>query len=224
MNTMLRKWNCLESVFGDSYAAVVKTLFNFISFTFFCVMLTACGKKVEVVKVTEKRSFLAKYDQEKVAMDVPDYWRRSPDDIPGKEFRRRLLSYQFGKEGGEIYISYRLSGTFDDNVNRWLSQFGKDPIESTDELEAIEVAGESGYYLIETYGVFSVSRMSGGISQKVAERPEWGLLGVYGQNAFLGTFSIKMTGPADEIRAERANFLKACKTLRLVEIEETGDE
>ena len=224
MILVCRKWNYLESVLCDSYAAAVKMFFNIICAVCSGVLLGSCGERVEAIHITEKREFLPKFDQEKFEMEVPKDWRRAPDNIPGKRNRNRLLSYQFGTQGGEIYLSYGLRGGVYDNVNRWLGQFGKEPVQSMDVLEEIEVAGEGKFYLVEAYGTFSVSRMGGdGVSRKVNQKEDWGMLGVYGTNQIFGGFSVKMTGPAEEIKANKKAFILACKTIAVVEGDENGE-
>jgi len=64
---------------------------------------------------------------------------------PSSQFR--LLNYRFGS-GGEVAVGIS-AGDLPGNVNRWLAQFGRDPLDAdaVSALEKIEVMGVSGVWV-----------------------------------------------------------------------------
>ena len=168
------------------------------------VSIVSCGRKTELVVITTEREFIAQYDQDQLVMEVPLSWRRTGNNFPGSAFRSRILNYQFGEAGGEIYLSNKIGGNTLSNVNRWLEEYGSEKIENTDSLELIPVMNVSGF-LVETTGLYK------GIHEN------WSLLAVVVESSHLEGFTIKMVGPADEVEANREHFLQACKTLTFIE-------
>ncbi|WP_035604615.1 hypothetical protein, partial [Haloferula sp. BvORR071] len=106
----------------------------------------------------------------------------------------RLLSYKFGT-GGEVAVGIS-SGGMADNVNRWLRQFGKEPLSEAAiaKLEQGTVLGIPGLW-VETEGNYAA-----GMGQ--APRSGQGLYGIIAEkNGRI--FTVKMTGPAAEVTGEK---------------------
>lgn len=218
---MSMQWipNCLVSKINSRYLTRVNAFVTVCTGLSSVILLGSCGERVQEINITEKREQLDAYDVERFAMEVPAHWRRSPDKIPGKQFRNRLLSYQFGKNGGEIYVSYDVSGDFLSNANRWLSSVSAPHIEDANNLELIDAPGGKTY-LIEAYGGKVDNR---GSESKVA-RGDRGFLGVLSSEDYFGRYSVTMIGSAEEVREERQNFIQACKTLKYIAPQEVKDE
>jgi len=115
----------------------------------------------------------------------------------------RLLNFTFGTDG-EAYLSESRGGVLP-NVNRWLGQFGADPATSLDDLESFPVLSGKGY-LVSAEGAFKGMRMP-------QAKPNYMLLGVLveidGQ-----LITIKMTGPANEVKQQEQAVKSFCKSLK----------
>ncbi len=111
---------------------------------------------------------------------------------PSSQFR--LLNYRFGT-GGEVAVGIS-AGSLAENVNRWLAQFGQDPLDTDAlaQLEKIEVMGVSGVWI----------EAAGGYDPGMGQEPRTGqaLAGVIADdNGRIVT--VKMTGPAAEVAAQK---------------------
>ena len=99
------------------------------------------------------------------------------------------------------------SGGLLENVNRWLGQFGQDPLTEADlaKLEPGEVVGAKGVW-VEASGDYSP-----GMGQ-----PPRAAQSLYGLVAEKGgrIVTIKMTGPADELAAQKSALKVFAATLR----------
>lgn len=106
----------------------------------------------------------------------------------------RLLSYRFGT-GGEVAVGIS-SGDLAGNVNRWLGQFGAEALDASgiDALEKVEVVGVEGLW-VEATGDYSP-----GMGQQA--RPGQALAGVIA-DAGGRIITVKMTGPVDEVAAQK---------------------
>lgn len=122
-----------------------------------------------------------------VAGVVPEGWQ----EAPGSAFR--LLNYKFGT-AGEAYLSVSRGGVLE-NVNRWLGQFGADPVDA-EGLAAMEKA-----VIQDHLGVWvKAEGRFGGAMGKQAE-DAWALRGVVTSGP-KGLVTVKMLGPIDEVKAE----------------------
>ncbi len=119
----------------------------------------------------------------------PDGW------LPQPSSQFRLLNYRFGT-GGEVAVGIS-AGSLAENVNRWLAQFGKDPLDAgaLAQLEKIEVMGVSGVW-IEAEGDYNP-----GMGQE--GRTDQALAGVIADDNGR-IITVKMTGPAAEVAAQKA--------------------
>ena len=83
-----------------------------------------------------------------IAGTVPGNWLAQPSSS------FRLLSYRFGT-GGDVAVGISAGGLLE-NVNRWLGQFGQDPLVEADlaKLEKGEAAGAKGVW-VEAAGDYS---------------------------------------------------------------------
>jgi hypothetical protein len=134
-----------------------------------------------------------------IAGTVPDGWLVQPSSA------FRLLSYRFGT-GGDIAVGVSSGGLLE-NVNRWLGQFGMDPLAEADleKLEKGESVGAKGVW-IEAAGDYSP-----GMGQPPrAAQSLYGLVAVEGDRIV----TIKMTGPADEVAAQKSALKVFAATLR----------
>ncbi|MCW1923062.1 hypothetical protein OKA05_10900 [Luteolibacter arcticus] len=169
------------------------------------LLLPACKKPAEVT-VDEERPLTMRDAQVKldatsndrfqppgtgpfIAGQVPQGWM----EMPSNQFR--LLNYRFGT-GGEVAVGMS-SGGLTDNVNRWLGQFDKDPLTDGDvvKLEKGSVLGIEGVW-VEASGEYMP-----GMGQSA--KPAQGLYGLIVQDAGR-VITVKMTGPAEEVAAQKA--------------------
>lgn len=123
-----------------------------------------------------------------LAGTVPEGWLAQPTNS------FRLLSYRFGS-GGDVAVGIS-SGDLAGNVNRWLGQFGADPLDAAGlaALAKVEVTGVAGVW-VEAAGDYSP-----GMGQE--PRPDQALAGVVA-DAGGRIITVKMTGPADEVAAQK---------------------
>jgi len=166
------------------------------------VLVVSCRKVPETVQVTETRE-LTMWDEgtDPLIAPMPPEWRQ----IPGTQLR--LFNYRFGEgaKGGEVYVSRARGGVLP-NVNRWLGQFGKPPLESLDDLPKIKVLG------LDAVVVSASGKFGGGMGK--AEQENAAVLGVIADHGG-GLLTVKMIGPADQVAAERERMLKFCESLRI---------
>lgn len=119
----------------------------------------------------------------------PDGWER----LPGTQFR--ILNYRFGRDGtGEVAVGVSQGGLLG-NVNRWLKQFGEAPLDEAG-LRAVDqlVLLDAPARWITAEGEFA-----GGMGQQA--RSNWGLAGAISDRGGQ-IVTVKMIGPADEVRAQ----------------------
>ena len=161
--------------------------------------LVSCQDESQTVEITSKRRLT---DYDKLADDfdfiAPKEWRR----VPGSQFRE--LNFKFG-QAGEAYFS-RANGSLLENANRWLKQFGQEPEIMMEEFPLVELAGGRGY-LVEASGDFG-----GGMG--AAARKDWGLIGVIASVGDNSIVTVKMVGPAAEVKAQKSQFLEFCKYIK----------
>ncbi len=183
-----------------------------------CLLSLACGKKAARVTVEETREATTKdvspllsataeqrfSDQRPspVQGDAPENWLK----LPAAQFRD--LNYRFGESGqAEVYVSI-LSGSVGDNVNRWLRQFGKDPLDpaGVDAMEKTGIAGTEGVW-VEADGDY-------GSGMGAEAKPGYGLAGVIAE-VDGRILTVKMIGPKAEVEAEKAALKGFANSLRL---------
>lgn len=182
------------------------------------LLLTQCRKPAEVV-ITETRELTTSDHAPKlratsderfrnvqpspVSGEAPTHWRA----LPTTQFR--LLNYRFGASGtGEVWVSLS-SGTVLENINRWLAQFGKAPIDATqlEKLTEVAIAGRPGTWVTAegTYaGMGGAAQTDSALAGVVVE--------INGQ-----ILTVKMVGPKDEVAAAHADLKVFSESLKLLE-------
>jgi hypothetical protein len=185
-----------------------------------CAMaFCGCEKKAEVI-VTETRppttrdaspKLFATSDERfrnakpsPVKATTPEGWR----ELPASQFR--LLNYRFGPSGqGETWVTIA-SGSVLDNVNRWLRQFGAEPIDEAGlkQSRQLLVAGTPGTW-VEAEGEYSSGMGS-------PNKPNFALAGVI---ALVDgkIITVKMVGPKDEVKEARPALESFIGSLTLAE-------
>jgi hypothetical protein len=183
------------------------------------VLLNGCREKPEVT-VTETRPLTtrdvpprvgASADERfsdarpsPVTADLPTGWKA----LPATDLR--LLNYRFGPSGsGEVWVSIA-GGSVLDNVNRWLRQFGAEPLDEAGckALPTLPLLGSTGVRV----------KAEGDYAAGMGQPPQsgYGLAGVVTE--FQGQIlTVKMVGPAAEVSAGQAGLVELINSLRLVE-------
>ena len=164
-----------------------------------CLPLVSCQDESQTVDITSKRR-LTDYDEQSDSFDFisPKDWRR----VPATRFRE--LNFKFGQDG-EAYFS-RANGSLLENTNRWLKQYGQEPVTVLKSFPLVDFAGGQGY-LIEADGDFR-----GGMG--AASRSDWGLIGVIASVGESTIVTVKMVGPKEEVKAQKDNFLSFCESIK----------
>ena len=183
------------------------------------VLLSSCEEKKEHV-VTETRPVTTRDQAPKLfaTSDVrfrdakpspvrgvtPDGWLELPATA------MRLLNYRLGESGlGEVWVSIS-SGSVQDNVNRWLRQFGAPPVDAAGlaAMREVPIAGAEGVW-VEAAGEYAAGMGSG-------PKPGYGLAGVV---ADLGgrILTVKMVGPQAEVEAARPTLEKYIGSLKMAD-------
>ena len=183
------------------------------------VMFSGCKEKKEIT-VTETRTattrdvapkLFATSDERfrdakpsPVKGDTPTGWLV----LPASQFR--LLNYRFGESGmGEVWVSLA-QGSVLDNVNRWLKQFGAEPVDAAalEKLPAMTIAGSTGKW------VTAAGDYAGGMG--APPKPGFALAGVV---ASVGgqILTLKMVGPKAEVEAAKPVLESFAKSLRMAE-------
>lgn len=183
-------------------------------------MISSCEEKHEVV-VTETRPLTNKDKAPKHFAtsderfrdakpspvkpgEVPEGWLA----LPASQFR--LLNYRFGESGmGEVWVSMS-AGSVLDNVNRWLGQFGAEPIDQAalEKLRSVAIAGVTGVW-VEAAGDYA-SGMG------APPKPGFALAGVIATTD-RGILTVKMIGPEAEVEAARPVLETFAKNLQLAD-------
>jgi len=114
----------------------------------------------------------------------------------------REVNLTFGK-GGEVYLS-QVGGGLKPNIDRWFRQFGGEP-KALKDLERISFLGQQAY-LVDAEGRFEPGMGKEG-------KDNQSLVGVVVETP-QGVVTVKMTGAADEVAAQRGEFLKFLATLK----------
>ena len=160
--------------------------------------MASCRKADKVLVTEQRRLTMADEGHSSLLAVMPPEWRQ----LPATQFR--ILNYRFG-EDGEVFVG-RSRGGILPNVNRWLGQYGKPPLESLDDLPSVTILGQQGV-LITASGDFK-----GGMGRPARENA--GLAGVI-VGAGEQLLTVKMTGDAQEVLAEQERLIQFCKNLRI---------
>ncbi|MES2439265.1 MAG: hypothetical protein V4584_09360 [Verrucomicrobiota bacterium] len=183
------------------------------------VIFSGCEEKKEIT-VTETRKVTTKDAAPKlfatsderfrdakpspVKADMPEGWLA----LPASQFR--LLNYRFGESGmGEVWVSLS-NGSVIDNANRWLKQFGGNPLDQAAfaKLPAFSLAGSSGVW------VTAEGEYESGMGAPA--KPGFALAGVVasvkGQ-----ILTVKMVGPKAEVEAAKPVLETYIRSVRLTE-------
>lgn len=180
------------------------------------LVLPSCRKPKEVT-VDESRSVTMRDEDPKlnassnerfeppgnspiIAGTVPEGWLEQP----GSQFR--LLSYRFGT-GGDVAVGLAAGG-MPENVNRWLGQFGKEPLGdgAMAKLEKGTVTGIPGLW-VTAEGDFSPG-------QGQPPRTDQALYGIIAEKDGR-ILTVKMTGPAAEVTAQKEALKSFVAALRM---------
>lgn len=181
--------------------------------------LCACRKEAEITLTESRRTtsrdavpklfatnderFRGAKEDSPVQGETPEGWREAPPS------QFRVLNYKFGS-GAEAYVSLA-SGNVLDNVNRWLGQFSAKSLDAKglDALQKVEIAGVTGVW-VEAEGAFNGGPMGGG------QHADYALAGIVAvRNGSIVT--LKMTGPKEEVAANKAKLAAFAKTLKFKE-------
>jgi len=185
-----------------------------------CLWLTGCKEAPDRMLVEETRRVTLKDAEPKmfatsderfndakpspVQGNPPANWLERPGD------QIRLLNYAFGGSGlGEVYVSISSGGVMN-NANRWLKQFGADPMtaEAFEAMEKIPVAGVEGVW-VQVEGEY-------GSGMGADAKPGYGLAGVIAE-VDGQILTVKMIGPKNEVDAEKPALRAYIGTLRMAE-------
>lgn len=139
-----------------------------------------------------------------VTWEAPPEWNQGPDKP------LRVASFTTGADNRtECYVTVLAGngGGVDANINRWRMQMGQLPLES-DDIEALSRIGVLGHraFLVEMAGDYT--DMAGN------KHRNYGLLGAVVTLPTQAVF-IKMTGPKEEVLAERPRFVAFCESLNM---------
>jgi hypothetical protein len=183
------------------------------------VIFSSCREKQEIT-VTETRApstrdaapklFATSDERFRDAKPSPVKGETPPGwlALPASQFR--LLNYRFGESGmGEVWVSLA-AGSVLDNVNRWLKQFGADPVDAAAlaKLPSASIAGTTGV-LITAEGDYA-----GGMG--APPKPGSALAGVVASvNGQILT--VKMVGPKAEVEAAKPALEAFAKSLKMAE-------
>lgn len=184
------------------------------------LLLVGCDSQDDDVVVTETRGLTtrdsapllnATSDQRfrnaqpsPVQGDAPDHW------LPQPASQFRDLNFKFGESGfGEVYVTIA-AGSELDNVNRWLDQFGASRVDAAGlaAMRRVPIAGTTGVWIVAE-GDYASGMGS-------PRRPGYGLAGVIAETRGR-TLTLKMVGPAAEVREQHAALEAFAGSLRLRE-------
>lgn len=207
----------LRGAGGGLIAACMKirALFLLVS----VLMFSSCEERKEII-VTETREATTRDTSPKLFASSDERFRDAKPSpvkgnppqgwlaLPASQFR--LLNYRFGESGkGEVWVSL-VQGSVLDNVNRWLKEFGGEPVDQVglEKLSTITLAGATGIF-VTAEGVYKGA-------MGAPPKPDSGLAGVV---ASVGgqILTVKMVGPKAEVQAAKPVFEAYVKSLRMAE-------
>lgn len=182
-----------------------------------CLLIAACEKNAARMTVEETRGETTKDRSPKIFATSDERFRNAqpspvkgnpPENwlvLPAKQFRE--LNYRFG-ESGEAYVTLA-SGSVGDNVNRWLRQFGRDPLTPA-EMELLTktpIAGTEGVW-VEATGEYASGM---GVPAKAGQALAGVIAEVGGR-----LLTLKMVGAEAEVAAEKEALRAFAASLELV--------
>jgi len=176
------------------------------------LLIISCGGKKKEVKVTEIRGeverhddlryeigslggdFLKDVEREYIrVLAVEEDWRLVGNPVSGPF--PPLMAFAVG-ENSRATLNVRLNGDLLGNVNRWREgQFSLEKINSLNQLEKIKMFDRQGF-LVELEGTFQ------------GRDENWGMLSAILFHQDLNICVLKLTGPADEVKAQKEGFKK----------------
>jgi hypothetical protein len=183
------------------------------------IAISSCEEKPEVV-VTETRELTTKDRSPKLFATSDERFRDAKPSpvkgtppegwlaLPASQFR--ILNYRFGESGmGEVWVSLS-SGSVLDNMNRWLGQFGKTPIDEKTmrDMRQVTIAGANGVW-VEAAGEYASGMGS-------PPKPGFALAGVIASTGS-GILTVKMVGPEAEVASARVALETFAKSLELAD-------
>lgn len=167
-------------------------------------LLSGCRQPETSIKVTETRR-LTLHDQ-MYPGDFKDFppldWRR----LPGTEFR--LVNYVAGKDENVEIVMGETQGKVLDNANRWLGQFGLTPLQTLDYLGKT-VLLQRPAYIVEGSGTYNP-----GMGRPAKEG--YAMIGIIRDHPS-NLITLKMTGPAAEVEAQRDALFKYMQSFEELE-------
>ena len=180
----------------------------------------SCEKPREEVTSTESRGKTTKDKPVKLFASSDERFRNTPKSPfraaapadwvvrPATQFR--LLNYACGESGRcEAYVS-QSQGTVLDNVNRWLKQFSQTALDDAglQGLKSVTCLGQQGV-LVKAEGTYV-----GGMGKD--PEADFALAGVV---VALGDaiYTVKMVGPAAEVKAQEEKLLSFVQSLQMIE-------
>ncbi|CAN5207953.1 hypothetical protein BH23VER1_BH23VER1_10240 [soil metagenome] len=190
--------------------------------------LMGCGADDEIV-ISESRERIESDDQRKVGATSRERFTAPSDEaasaVPENPFRwetpdgwvaqpssrLRVLDFRIGSEGeGEAYLTALPGGGggIAANVNRWRQQMGLEAA-TPEEIAALPertLLGGSAAY-VDLAGDFT------GMGDQEAKE-DYRLLGLIQENSGF-TFFVKLTGPAELVESEEANFATFAESITL---------
>ncbi|RPJ34002.1 MAG: hypothetical protein EHM17_08255 [Verrucomicrobiaceae bacterium] len=183
------------------------------------LLFSSCGEEKEVV-VTETRAATTKDKKPKLFATSDERFRDTKPSpvkgvtpagwlaLPASQFR--LLNYRFGESGmGEVWVSLS-AGSVLENVNRWLGQFGAQPLDAAgmEKLRSVPIADTTGAW-VEAEGEYA-SGMG------APPKPGFALAGVV--TSLKGQIlTVKMVGPKAEVAAARPILENFAKSLEMAD-------
>ena len=174
------------------------------------LLFSSCHESEVSIEVTKTRR-VTYFDQQppRDILDKPPLGWRS---IPATQFRD--INFLAGKdESVQIYASTAQGGVLA-NANRWLGQFGLDPVGDPRAFDTVMILSLRSI-VVDASGNFDSGR------GEVEE--DYGLVGAI-REASEGLFTLKMIGPAEEVAKLRPEFLAYCESMRITEVADLEDE
>lgn len=182
------------------------------------LLVTGCEKPRELV-VTETRPVTTSDRPFKLFASSDERFRDAkPSPVRGEApanwlaqppTQFRLLNYRFGESGrGEVWVTIASGGVLE-NVNRWLQQFDREPLDEAGfkQLRTLPIAGGEGVW-VETTGKYA--------GMGAEAKSDYGLAGVV---ALIDgkLLTVKMVGPEAEVAAAKADLDAFSRSLRFVD-------
>ena len=167
-------------------------------------LFAGCGEPEKSINVTETRP-ITLHDRHypgNLKDKPPLDWRR----LPGTQFR--LINYVAGKDDSIEIVMGETQGQVLENANRWLGQFGLTPLQSEELLGKTEMLDRPAF-IVEGAGTYNPG-MGRGAKEGFA------MVGIIRQSSS-NLITLKMTGPAEEIEAQREVLFEYVRSFTLIE-------